>query len=155
MKDMLRFQSHVERTKLLQRKLQNKSPKVFFPYYSVLHESEMQTICAKLKHIKREIKIPEEQFIQQMRFLLEKGKLPSDNKIAPLLMSYNILRDNQSEYVFNGKFMFNVFQMAYKQYLNDLKHFYGDKSNLFEEEKFDSSVASRQEQQKPHNKISN
>ncbi len=49
-----------------------------------------------------------------MRFLLEKGKLPSDNKIAPLLMSYNILRDNQSEYVFNGKFMFNVFQMAYK-----------------------------------------
>lgn len=115
----------------------------------------MQTICAKLKHIKREIKIPEEQFIQQMRFLLEKGKLPSDNKIAPLLMSYNILRDNQSEYVFNGKFMFNVFQMAYKQYLNDLKHFYGDKSSLFEEEKYDSNVASRQEQQKPHNKISN
>lgn len=29
-------------------------------------------------------------------------------------MAYKILRDNQSEYVFNGKFILTVFQMAYE-----------------------------------------
>ena len=49
-----------------------------------------------------------------MKVLLEKGKLLSDSKIGPSLMVYNILRDHQSEYVFNGKFMYNVFQMAFQ-----------------------------------------
>ena len=49
-----------------------------------------------------------------MKMLLEKGKLPSDNKIAQSLMAYNIVRDCRSEYVFNGKFMYTVFQMAYE-----------------------------------------
>jgi hypothetical protein len=49
-----------------------------------------------------------------MKTLLQKGKLLSDNKLGPFLMAYNIVRDNQSEYVFNGKFMYTVFQMAYE-----------------------------------------
>lgn len=58
-----------------------------------------------------------------MRTLLQKGKLLSDNKIAPYLMAYNIVRDSQSEYVFNGKFMYTVFRMAYEEYVSDLENY--------------------------------
>ena len=82
-----------------------------------------------------------------MRLLLEKGKLLSDNKIGPYLMSYNIVRDNQSEYVFNGKFMYTVFQMAYQEYVSDLKIYHTQRPSLEENShKFDSNLASREEQ---------
>jgi hypothetical protein len=55
--------------------------------------------------------------------LLIKKKLPSDNEIAPQLKAYNIVRDLQSEYVFNGRFMFTVFNMAIQQYENGMKIF--------------------------------
>lgn len=82
--------------------------------------------------------------MRQMRILLEKGKLLSDNKIGPYLMSYNIVRDNQSEYVFNGKFMYTVFQMAYEEYVNDLKVYHQQRTGILDaENKFDSNLASR------------
>ena len=55
--------------------------------------------------------------------LLTKKKLPSDNEIAPHLKAYNIVRDLQSEYVFNGRFMFNVFNMAIQEYESGMKIF--------------------------------
>lgn len=60
------------------------------------------------------MKIEEQEFFKQLRILLKKGKLPSDNEIAPHLKAYNIVRDLRSEYVFNGKFMYTVFNMAIK-----------------------------------------
>jgi hypothetical protein len=65
-----------------------------------------------------------------MKMLLEKGRLPSYNKIAPYLMSYNIVRDTQSEYVFNGKFMYTVFEKAYEEYLNNLKYYFTQSPGL-------------------------
>jgi hypothetical protein len=62
------------------------------------------------------VKIPDEQFFDELKLLLKKKKLPSDNQIAPHLKSYNIVRDLQSEYVFNGRFMFTVFNMAIQYY---------------------------------------
>lgn len=107
----------------------------------------METLCAKLKHIKRDLNISEDEFLRQMRILLEKGKLLSDNKIGPYLMSYNIVRDNQSEYVFNGKFMYTVFQMAYEEYAHDLEDYHRQRTGMFDEpSKFDSKLASREEQ---------
>jgi hypothetical protein len=80
-------------------------------------------VCAKIKHIHREVNLSEEEFVAQMRLLIEKGRLPSQNKIAPYLMAYNIVRDKKSEYVFNGKFMSTVFEKAYEEYLSDMKYF--------------------------------
>lgn len=52
-----------------------------------------------------------------------KRKLPSDNLIAPHLKAYNIVRDMQSDFIFNGRFMFTVFGIAIKQYEKDLKQY--------------------------------
>ena len=44
--------------------------------------------------------------MSELKVFLKKGKLPSDNQIAPHLKAYSIARDLQSDYIFNGKFMF-------------------------------------------------
>jgi hypothetical protein len=58
-----------------------------------------------------------------LHLLRKKGKLPSDNQIAPHLKSYNIVRDLRSEYVFNGRFMYTVFNMAIQEYEKDMREF--------------------------------
>lgn len=63
----------------------------------------------------------DDQFFTELKLLLKKRKLPSDNIIAPHLKAYNIVRDLQSEYVFNGRFMFTVFNMAIQEYEQDMK----------------------------------
>lgn len=81
-----------------------------------------------------------------MKMLLEKGKLPSDNKIAPRLMAYNIVRDCKSEYVFNGKFMYTVFQMAFAEYIRDLKEYYSQNPGIYDVDSnaYNPNVASRE-----------
>lgn len=66
-----------------------------------------------------------------MKLLLKKKKLPSDHTIAPHLKAYNIVRDLQSDYVFNGRFMYTVFSMAIQDYEEDMKDFMSDKENIF------------------------
>lgn len=63
-------------------------------------------------------------------------------------MSYNIVRDCQSQYVFNGKFMYTVFQMAYFQYVNDMKDYFNINPNAytFSSDFNEDSIASRQGQ---------
>lgn len=70
----------------------------------------------------------EEEFFSQLKLLLEKGKLQSDNTVAPHLKAYNIVRDLRSEYVFNGKFTYTVFNMAVQEYEKDMKEFNEPKS---------------------------
>jgi hypothetical protein len=65
-----------------------------------------------------------------MKMLIEKGRLPSYSKIAPFLMSYNIVRDTQSEFVFNGKFMCAVFEKAYEEYLKNMKYYFTQSPGL-------------------------
>lgn len=105
----------------------------------------METICAKLKHTRRKLPVSEEDFIREMKLLLEKGKLLSDSRIAPSLMVYNILRDKQSEYVFNGKFMYTVFQLAFEEYLRDLEDFHKAENESYSRMtvKINPDVASR------------
>lgn len=59
--------------------------------------------------------------MDELHILLRKRMLPSDNIIAPHLKAYNIVRDMQSDYIFNGRFMFTVFSIAIKEYEKDLK----------------------------------
>lgn len=64
--------------------------------------------------------------MDHLHFLLGKQVLPSDNIIAPHLKAYNIVRDMQSDYIFNGRFMFTIFNIAIKQYEKDLKQYKED-----------------------------
>ena len=80
--------------------------------FLVLYDSQMETMVSNLKNIKRQLKISQEHFFAQLKLLLDKGKLQSDNEVAPHLKAYNIVRDLRSEYVFNGKFAYTVFNMA-------------------------------------------
>lgn len=66
-----------------------------------------------------------------MKLLLKKKQLPSDHVIAPHLKAYNIVRDLQSDYVFNGRFMYTVFNMAIQEYEEDMKEFLSEKENSF------------------------
>jgi|LakMenEpi03Aug12_release.lakeMendotaPanAssembly.Ray.scaffolds.fasta_scaffold2901601_1 hypothetical protein len=61
--------------------------------------------------------------MSELKVFLKKGKLPSDNQIAPHLKAYSIARDLQSDYIFNGKFMFTVFNLAIKEYEKDWKNY--------------------------------
>lgn len=67
-------------------------------------------------------------------------------------MAYNIVRDCRSEYVFNGKFMYTVFQMAYEEYIRDLREYHWEGVDLVDvgQCEYDPRVASREEQDKKH-----
>lgn len=74
-------------------------------------------MVTSLKTIKRELKdMSQEEFIRNLKLLLEKFKLPSDNKIASQLKLFNIVRDLRSEYVVNGRFVYIIYQMAVEEY---------------------------------------
>jgi hypothetical protein len=77
-------------------------------------------MVANLKNIKREVKMSDADFFDDLKTLLEKKILPSDNQLAPHLKAYSIVRDMQSEYVFNGRFMFTVLNMAVQEYERDM-----------------------------------
>lgn len=82
-----------------------------------MFETETQTMVTSLKTIKRELKdMSQEEFIRNLKLLLEKFKLPSDNKIASQLKLFNIVRDLRSEYVVNGRFVYIIYQMAVEEY---------------------------------------
>lgn len=75
----------------------------------------METMVANIKTIKRSFEgMSNEEFQEELRLLQKKGKLTSDNKLAPHLKAFNIVRDLRSEYVFNGRFVYTVFTMAIK-----------------------------------------
>ena len=99
-------------------------PKVTFIQSLVLYESEMETMVANLKTIKREFQtLSDEEFFKELKLLKTIGKMPSDNKLAPHLKAFNILRDLRSDYVFNGRFMYTVFNMAIQKYESDMEFF--------------------------------
>ena len=88
----------------------------------VLFETETQTMVSNLKTIKRELKgMSEKEYIENLKLLLDKFKLPSDNKIASHLKLFNIVRDLRSEYVVNGRFIYIIYQMAVEEYEQDCK----------------------------------
>jgi hypothetical protein len=58
-------------------------------------------------------------------------------------MTYSIVRDTQSEYVFNGKFMYTVFKMAYEEYVNDMKNYHMQNPGLQAVGEDSSNIASR------------
>jgi len=68
-------------------------------------------------------------------------------------MAYSIVRDCKSEYVFNGKFMYTVFQMAFEEYIRDLKDYYNQNPGIFDVSGkfYDPNVGSREEQDKKKN----
>jgi hypothetical protein len=79
-------------------------------------------MVSNLKTIKRELKgMSEKEYIENLKLLLDKFKLPSDNKIASHLKLFNIVRDLRSEYVVNGRFIYIIYQMAVEEYEQDCK----------------------------------
>jgi len=60
-------------------------------------------------------------FFENLDLLLKKKTLASDNKIAPNLKLYNIVRDLRSEYIITGRYTYIVFEMALNKYKYDIK----------------------------------
>ena len=62
-------------------------------------------------------------FLFNLDLLLKKNTLTSDNKIAPNLKLYNIVRDLRSEYVITGRYTYIILEMALNKYKNDIKEY--------------------------------
>ena len=60
------------------------------------------------------------------------------------------MRDCKSEYVLNGKFMYTVFQMAFEEYIRDMKEYYNHSPGIFDINNnfYNPNVASRDEKEK-------
>ena len=85
----------------------------------------METMITNLRVIKRKLReLSNESFMESLSLLLKKYKLPSDNELGPYLRLYNIVREDDGEYVFNGRFMYTIYGMALRRLEKDLQEFH-------------------------------